>query len=50
MELLETDLSPFFMGLQVQVSKKQPDTILRTVKHKFKFEGKEVTLKVRIVL
>jgi hypothetical protein len=49
-ELLQEDLSPFFLGLSVVVAKKQPETILRTVKHKLKFEGKEVTLKVRIVL
>ena len=50
MEILEDDLSAFFMGLTVTVAKKQPETILRTVKHKLTFEGREVTVKVRSVL
>ena len=49
-EILEDDLSSFFMGLPVTVAKKQPETILRTVKHKMTFEGREVTLKVRVVV
>ena len=50
MEVLDDDLGCFFMGMPVTVAKKQPETILRTVKHKLKFEGREVTMKVRIVL
>jgi hypothetical protein len=50
MEILEDDLSSFFMGMSVTIAKKQPETILRTLKHKLNFEGREVTLKVRIVV
>ena len=37
------------MGTTVVIAKQTPEHILRTIKHKLKFEGKEVTLRVRIV-